>query len=169
MGFAPATKKLLERIYQFLTPLLLGIGVYVVYKQGKQIEAILLLLIGCVAIFYYWIKFFKMPATDANDVWPPFVSTCPDYLTLVSPFATGSTDAAESYCVDFVGISTRPNLMKKSNPDNLPKVTDPNFESYVFRLKGLVSTDPSVEDKTKDLCDMVRRRGLTWAHICDSP
>jgi len=169
MGFAPATKKLLERIYQFVAPLLLALGVYVVYKQGKQIEAILLALIGCAALFYYWIKFFKMPATEANDVWPPFVSTCPDYMTLISPYATGASDATESYCVDFVGVSLKPELMKKSNPDNPPKESDPDFESRVFRLKGLVSTDPRVADKTKELCDMVRRRGLTWAHICDAP
>ena len=162
MGFAPATKRLLERIYQFLTPLLLGIGVYVVYKQGKQIEAILLALVGCAAIFYYWIKFFKMPPSEANDVWPPFVSTCPDYLTLVT-----SPQSGESYCMDFVGVSLKPEVMRRANPQNLPTAADPDFESFVFRVQGATSNaDPS--DKTKELCSAVRRRGLTWAHICDA-
>jgi hypothetical protein len=163
MGFAPATKKLLERIYQFLTPLLLGLGVYVVYKQGKQIEAILLTIIGCAAIFYYWIKFFKLPPSEANDVWPPFVSTCPDYLTLVSPFSTGATDAV---CVDFVGVSLKPQSMVKSDPNKMPKVSDGDFEQKVFRLTG-VSNDPTVVDKTGAICANVKARGLTWAHICD--
>lgn len=163
MGFAPATKKLLERVYQFLTPVLLGLGVYVVYKQGKQIEAILLGLVGCAAIFYYWIKFFKLPPSEANDVWPPFVSTCPDYLTLASPSSTGFTD---SVCVDFIGISLKPDAMKKSDPDRMPQASDPDFEQKVFKLKG-VSGDPTVPDDSRVMCAAVKARGLTWAHICD--
>ena len=163
MGFAPATKKLLERVYQFVTPLLLGLGVYVVYKQGKQIEAILLALIGCAAIFYYWIKFFRLPPSEANDVWPPFVSTCPDYLTLASPVSTGD---AEAVCVDFIGVSLKPNLMGKSDPNKIPQVTDGDYESKVFRLSG-VSNDPTVPDKTVALCAQVKAKGLTWAHICE--
>ena len=163
MGFAPATKKLLERVYQFLTPLLLGLGVYVVYKQGKQIEAILLALIGCAAIFYYWIKFFRLPPSEANDVWPPFVSTCPDYLTLASPVSTGDREAV---CVDFIGVSLKPNLMAKSDPNKIPQVTDGDYEKKVFRLSG-VSNDPTVPDKTAALCEQVKAKGLTWAHICE--
>jgi hypothetical protein len=163
MGFAPATKKLLERVYQFVTPLLLGIGVYVVYKQGKQIEAILLAIIGCLAIFYYWIKFFRLPPSEANDVWPPFVSTCPDYLTLVSPF---STNANEAVCIDFVGVSLKPTIMKKSDPNKMPRAGDPEFEAHVFRLTG-ISDDPRTPDKTVAMCEQVKQRGLTWAHVCD--
>lgn len=165
MGFAPATKKLLERVYQFLTPLLLGLGVYIIYKQGKQIEAILVALVGCAAIFYYWIKFFKLPPSEANDVWPPFVSTCPDYLTLASPFSTGDKEAV---CVDFIGVSLNPGSMAKSNPNSMPKVSDPDYEQRIFRLTG-VSNDPSATDKTSEICAAVKARGLTWAHICDKP
>jgi hypothetical protein len=161
MGLAPATKKVVERIYQFVAPFLIGLGVYMVYKQGKQIEAVLLALIGFAAVFYYWIKFFKMPPSQANDVWPPFVSTCPDYLTLITSPSDG-----ESYCMDFVGVSLNPAMMKKTDPNNIPTTADPDFESYVFRVKGLTdNADPA--DKTRDLCNNVRRRGLTWAHICD--
>jgi len=162
MGFAPATKKLIERIYLFLAPILVGLGVYMVYKQGKQIEAVLLALVGFAAVFYYWIKFFKLPPTEANDVWPPFVSTCPDYLTLVASPAGG-----ESYCMDFVGVSLKPNVMKKTDPKTMPTEMDPDFESYVFRVRGLAE-NANKADKTKELCDTVRRRGLTWAHICDA-
>jgi hypothetical protein len=168
MGFAPATKKLLERVYQFTTPLLLGLAVYVIYKQGKQIEAILIALIGCAAIFYYWIKFFKLPPSEANDVWPPFVSTCPDYLTLASPMSTKDTEAV---CVDFIGVALpsakATNPLKKSDPNSFPTTADSDYESKVFRLSG-VSSDPTVPDKTKAICEQVGLRGLTWAHICDS-
>lgn len=162
MGLAPATKKLLERIYLFVAPILVALGVYMVYKQGKQIEAVLLALVGFAAVFYYWIKFFKLPPSEANDVWPPFVSTCPDYLTLVK-----SPDDDESYCMDFVGVSLKPALMKKTDPSAIPTSMDPDFESFVFRVKGLAE-NASGADKTRELCDNIRRRGLTWAHICDA-
>jgi len=162
MALAPRTKKMLERVYQIITPLLLGIGIYIVFKQGKQIEAVLLLLIGIAAIFYYWIKFFRIPRSEANDVWPPFVSTCPDYLTLVSPFATGDP---QSVCMDFIGVSLKPKVMVKTNPDKIPKASDPDFESKVFRLVGVNAQQGT--DNTVELCKNVRNRGLTWAHICD--
>ena len=160
MGFAPATKKLLERVYQFLTPLLLGLGVYIVFKQGKQIEAVLLLLIGCAAIFYYWIKFFKLPASEADDVWPPFVSTCPDYLTLVGPQATG---LANPVCMDFVGVSLNGGL-QKVDPRKVPQAVSAH---QYFDLKS-ASANPLADDRTVEMCAQVKTMGLTWAHICET-
>jgi hypothetical protein len=165
MAFSPATLKVLENVYWFVSAFLLGAGVYVTWKRNKQIEAVLLTIIGLAAIFYYWIKFFKLPPSEANDVWPPFVSTCPDYLTLASPFSTGDREAV---CVDFIGVSLTPGSMAKSDPNHMPKVSDPDYEQKVFRLTG-VSNDPTVKDKTGAICAAVKARGLTWAHICDKP
>ena len=69
--------------------------------------------------------------------------------------------------MDFVGVSLKPNVMKRTDPKTMPSAADPDFESYVFRVRGLAENAGSA-DKTKDLCDNVRRRGLTWAHICDA-
>jgi len=165
MGLSPETKKLTERVYQFLAPVLVGLGCYVVYKQGKQIEAVLLLLIGWSAIFYYWIKYFKLPSIDAQKPWPPFLSTCPDYLTLVSPESTGDSKAV---CMDFVGISTKPNTMYKANPNSIPqKNSNPDYNYYTFVVETPSSTgsDPTLVKNNN--CSNVKARGLTWAHVCD--
>jgi hypothetical protein len=167
MATAPATTNILQTVYQMVVPISMGICVYIVYKQGKQLEAVLLGLIGGIAIFYYWIKWFRAPVSVEDTIWPPFVSTCPDYLTLISPSATGTADPSNSYCVDFVGVSLNPTNMMKSDPNNPPQPSDPDFEAHVFKLNGLVSADPNSPDMTKELCATVLQRGLTWAHICD--
>jgi hypothetical protein len=163
MDKVPAKNKTMERIFQVVAYSSLFVGVYIVIKQGKQIEALLLFLIGMAAISYYWIKWFKVSKDAAALMWPPFISTCPDYLTLITP-----TDGSGAYCLDFVGISINPSIMMKSDPHNPPKASDPNFESMVFRLNGLTDPDPDSTSNTKSLCDSVRDRGLTWAHVCDS-
>ena len=164
MGFTPATRLLIERAYLFLTPILLGIGCYLLYKQGKQIESVLILLIGWSAIFYYWIKYFKIPSMTAQTQWPPFVSTCPDYLTLVSPNVTGATTAT---CMDFVGISMKPSAMFKADPNNIPTVSDPNFHYYSFVVETPSSTGNDATQVLADNCAAVKARGLTWIHVCD--
>jgi hypothetical protein len=167
MSATPASSSIFQIIYQTLMPVAVGVCVYVVYKQGKQLEAILLALIGGMAVFYYYLKWFKAPVSPEDVIWPPFVSTCPDYLTLISPSTTGAADPANSYCVDFVGVSMNPSLMKKSNPNNPPKPTDPDFEAHVFKLSGLAGANVNSPDMTTQLCASVLQRGLTWAHICD--
>ena len=145
-------------MYFFGVPILLGVGCYAIWKQGKPIEAILLGVIGLLAAFYYYIKFFMVGPT-AQDAWPPYVSTCPDYLTLIGTAATGDTMPV---CMDFIGValsgSTQP--LVKTDSRNIPKAASgAQYESQVFRVKGI--TDPDV------MCASVKARGLTWAHVCE--
>ena len=77
MAFSPATKKVLENVYWIVGAFLLGIGIYLTWKANKQIEAVLLTIIGFAALFYYWIKWFKVRAKEDN--WPPYINPCPDY------------------------------------------------------------------------------------------
>jgi hypothetical protein len=161
MGFSPATMKVLENVYWVATPFLLGIGVYITWKQNKQIEAVLLTIIGLAAIFYYWIKWFKIKSKD--DVWPPFISSCPDYLTLVSPQTTGDN---EPVCMDFVGVSRQPLVLKKAKVDQIPQSGDSDFESFVFRL-GKRAPTQTPEDFNKTLCLKVTSKGLSWAGVCE--
>ena len=161
MGFSPATMKVLENVYWVVTPFLLGIGVYITWKQNKQVEAVLLTIIGLAAIFYYWIKWFKVKSKD--DIWPPFISSCPDYLTLVSPTTTGDSEAV---CMDFVGVSRQPLVLKKAKVDQIPQSGDSDFESFVFRL-GKRAPNQTPEDFNKTLCLKVTSKGLSWAGVCE--
>lgn len=161
MGFAPATKKLVERVYQISIPIILLFICYVLLKQGKQVEATLILIIGLAAAVYYWIKFFKI-TTNTKKVWPPVINTCPDYLTQVNPSITGDN---KTVCMDFVGIalpkSKAPIL--RADPNNIPTVSTQNYLEYVFT----VPKEDTTEEQAVTLCNQVRMRGLTWAHVCD--
>jgi len=161
MAFSPATMKVLENVYWVVSAFLLGIGVYIIWKQNKQIEAVLLTIIGLTAIFYYWIKWFKVKSKD--DIWPPYVSPCPDYLTLVAPQTTGAADAV---CMDFVGVSRQPLVFKKAKANQIPQSSDADFEEFIFRLEKRGS-GMTPEDYNKAVCLKVQSKGLSWAGVCE--
>jgi len=161
MAFSRATMKVLENIYWFVTPFFLGICVYLHWKGNKQVEAILLTIIGAAAIFYYWIKWFKTPTKD--DIWPPVITPCPDYLTLVSPASTGGD---EPVCMDFVGVSRQPQVFKKAKYDQIPQATDVDFETFTFTLDKRGQND-SVADYNSKVCLKVASKGLTWQGVCE--
>ncbi len=160
MAFTPATMVILERVYLFFTTFFLGIGIYLIYKQHKQVEAVLLTIIGGSAIFYYWIKFFKIKQPDS--VWPPYISPCPDYLSLVSPGVTGDSSPV---CMDFVGVTTMPLVFKMTQRDAIPKVTDKGYDDRVFKVPTRGNMKP--EEHSKAICDKVKSLGLTWEGVCE--
>jgi hypothetical protein len=161
MGFSPATMKVLENVYWVVTSFLLGIGVYITWKQNKQVEAVLLTIVGLAAIFYYWIKWFKVKSKD--EIWPPYINPCPDYLTLVSPQTTGAPAAV---CMDFVGVSRQPLVFKKAKSDQIPQVGDSDFSSFAFTLDKRTS-DMTPDDYNKAVCLKVQSMGLSWAGVCE--
>ena len=161
MAFSPATMKVLENVYWVVSSFLLGIGIYIIWKQNKQVEAVLLTIIGLAAIFYYWIKWFKVKGKE--DIWPPYISPCPDYLTLVAPQTTGATEAV---CMDFVGVSRQPLVFKKAKPEQIPQSGDADFEQFVFRLDKRTGNE-TPEDYNKKVCLKVQSKGLSWAGVCE--
>ena len=161
MALSPDTLKILENVYWFLSSAFVGIIAYVNWKMNKQIEAVLLFIIGAAAIFYYWIKWFKIPNTD--DDWPPYVSPCPDYLTLVGPETTG---ADKPVCMDFVGVSTQPMVLKRTNPKQIPQASDSDFSEFAFIVE-LPTPEQTQEDYNKTTCLKVQSKGLTWEGVCE--
>ena len=66
----------------------LGIG-YVLYKLNFQIASVLVFLGAVIALFYYYVKWFQLPSQ--NNTWPPYTTSCPDFLTLVDPGTSSGT------------------------------------------------------------------------------
>jgi hypothetical protein len=161
MAFSPETMKILENVYWFVCAFLLGAGIYVVWKQNKQVEAVLLTIIGGAAIFYYWIKWFKI--VDKSNLWPPYVNPCPDYLTLVTPEATGAPDHV---CMDFVGVSSEPNMLRKTDPNKIPQASDGDFENYSFKVEK-TRPNETPDAYNKRVCLQVQSKGLSWAGVCE--
>jgi len=161
MAFSPGTMAILEKVYWFVGAFFLGIGIYLTWKKNKQVEAVLLTIIGAAALFYYWIKWFKVKSKD--DLWPPYISSCPDYLTLVSPDMTGDSKAV---CLDFVGVSRQPNVFKKSDSTKIPQASDPDYQSYIY---AMTTRDSKMSDAeyNKAVCLSDQSKGLSWFGVCE--
>lgn len=161
MALSPVTKRIFEAIHWIFSCMVLGVIVYLAWKAQKHVEAILLTIIGISAIFYYWIKWFKIP--DPEEDWPPVINPCPDYLTLVAPDATGDSVPV---CVDFVGVSTLPQVLKKANPKAIPQASDADYGDYVFEVDKS-KPNQSEADYNTQICLKVQSKGLSWAGVCE--
>jgi hypothetical protein len=161
MALSPETKRILEAVHWIFSCMVLGVIVYLSWKAHKQVEAVLLTIIGISAIFYYWIKWFKVP--DPDEDWPPVINPCPDFLTLVAPDSTGDS---KPVCMDFVGVSIQPMLMKKASPKSIPQAADADYNDFIFVVdkSGEQQTDAEYNSQ---LCLKVQSKGLTWAGVCE--
>jgi len=161
MAFSPGTMRILEQIYWFVGAFLLGIGIYLIWKKNKQVEAVLLTIIGAAALFYYWIKWFKIKSKGA--MWPPYISSCPDYLTLVSGDATGDS---KPVCMDFVGVTRQPNVFRKADPSQIPQASDSDYQSYIFTMPTRTAEQDNAAYNSV-VCLNVQSKGLSWFGVCE--
>jgi hypothetical protein len=111
---------------------------YKLFTTDHAITGVLWLILGFILIYIMY--FFYFPPGDPGSSWPPYISTCPDYLTSVNP----------SVCMDFVGLNS-PHL-KQADPAHMPQPSDANYSQYVFDPRG------SKADKTHK----AQQYGLTW-------
>ena len=111
---------------------------YLLFQTDRSITGILWLILGSMLIYVMYNVYF--PAGDPESHWPPYVSSCPDYLTLIAPNA----------CVDYVGLGSR--NLRMADPKNPPAVTD---MQYVFNSSG------SLAEKAK----RATQYGLGWEGI----
>ena len=90
---------------------------YILYNNmNKPVAGTLVFIGGFIALYFYYVKWFIVDS--ARRDWPPFQSTCPDFLTLVPPGSGYAGKSDEFKCVDFVGVSMNGRL-KKASPDQL--------------------------------------------------
>ena len=118
-------------------------------NKGRPFLAVLGGLGFMALLWMYYIRWFISPSQFTYPTWPPYLSSCPDYLTFM-----GTDPATGKYqCVDFIGVSRR-NGMKKSDPLVPPS---PGQSDYIFL------TNPSDTNATK--CNAAQGKGLSWAGI----
>ena len=91
---------------------------YLLFATNRAIAGIMWLIFGFILLFIMYPVYF--PFGDPGSQWPPYVSACPDYLTMIRPGA----------CVDYVGLGSG---LGKSDP-NLP--TADSDASKVFDSTG---------------------------------
>lgn len=112
--------------------------VYMLFKTGRSLAAIIWLIFGFILIYLFYPVYF--PRGDPGSHWPPYISACPDYLTRLAPDA----------CVDYVGLNSP--LLRRADPANPPAITD---SQYVFNSAGTVSQKAA----------RAQQYGLSWEGI----
>lgn len=156
--FAATMKKISKYLFWIIGAILVIGSAYVLYNtMNRPVAGVLVFLAGVLALFFYYTKWFVL-AEKAN-VWPPFQTPCPDYLTLMSPGANlqggdGSQMKDKYKCLDFVGVS-RNGLLKRANPESANMQI--NQPEYAFNV------DPTMSRAA--LQDNANRYGLTWSTL----
>jgi hypothetical protein len=154
MAISKRTLDFLARIY---TPIAFGLLIFFVYvaltgtyldTQGRPFLAIGGGLFIAALFWMFYVRWFVAASQFTYPTWPPYLSSCPDYLTFM-----GTNSAGEMMCVDFVGVSRR-NGLKKSDPLLPPR---PEEKDYIFFTK--------TTDTQQKKCNAALGKGLSWAGI----
>lgn len=138
MAVSKSTLSLLKSLYWVVLTAVHLYMCYLLFSSDRAVAGVLWLIFGFVLIYIMYFVYF--PAGDPGSSWPPYVTTCPDYLTSVSKTA----------CMDFVGLNT--SHVKKADPNHMPVPSDATYSQYVFNPTG------SLADKT----NRAQQYGLTW-------
>lgn len=138
MAFSERTLTFMKWIYWIVLIGGLLYSCYLMFTNGRAITGVLWLIMGFFLIYIMYPVYF--PPGDPGSQWPPYLTACPDYLTLIAPNA----------CVDYVGLGSP--LLKKADPAFPPS---PNDSNYVFNSAGTVAQKAS----------KAQQYGLSWDGI----
>ena len=141
MAVSSNTLKFIKGLYWVLFTAIHLFVCYKLFLAEHVITCVLWFVFGFILIFAMYFIYF--PQVESDSSWPPYVSTCPDYLSVVSPTA----------CMDFVGINSA--ILKKADPKNMPPLTSPESAKYIFNPVG------NVAEKARK----AQQYGLTWEGI----
>jgi hypothetical protein len=153
-----------KRLYWVVGIIALVLVCMLLFKQNKQIASVLVFMGGIIALYFYYIKWFLIP--EAHPGWPPYVTPCPDFLTLIDPGDPSTGKPGK--CIDYVGVSANGRL-KKIDPASadISMQTEPG--DYIFEI-NTKDRDPATGEmkdvSKKDICDQVDNMGLVWISMC---
>jgi len=111
---------------------------YILFTTNRAISGVLWLILGFILLGIMYPVYF--PPGNPGSQWPPYISGCPDYMTMIAP----------NFCVDYVGLHS--GIIKKSSPNTPPATSD---TTRVFNSSG------SVAQKASNAQQM----GLSWEGI----
>jgi hypothetical protein len=138
MAVSKSALKLMKSLYWIILSAAQLYVCYLLFTTSRPIAGILWLIFGFMLIYIMYPVFF--PAGDPGSSWPPYITACPDYLTLLSKNA----------CVDFVGLNSA--QLKKSDPANPPGPAD---TQYIFNPSGNMAQKAA----------KAQQYGLSWEGI----
>ena len=136
MALSKNTLTLVKSLYWIIFTVIHLYICYILFSTSRAITGILWLILGFILIYVMYAVYF--PA-GADNKWPPYITACPDYLTLIRP----------NQCADFVGLNS---LLKRSDPANPPA---PGDSAHIFDSSG------SVQQKAA----RAQQYGLSWEGV----
>jgi hypothetical protein len=125
-------------MYWILLGFILLYTCYLLFQSGRAITGVLFFIFGSMLLYMMYKYYF--PPGDPSSQWPPYITACPDYLTLIAPNA----------CADYVGLHTP--ILQQSDPTHPPAPTD---TKHVFSATG------TVHEKAAK----AQQYGLSWEGI----
>lgn len=147
-------------ILYILFSVVIGVGGTYYMIQGERTLGAFLYFVGSVLILtFYGLRWFtgdslKITRYDSKS-WPPFVNTCPDFLSVYERTAAG-TNKKEKICVDLVGVAEG-GIQKLTDPANVSN------DNFVFKLH----MEKKGADRIKALCQECRLKKVTWEGVYD--
>jgi len=145
--------------------LYIALGIFVVAggcmklnNMGNMYGAVLFGFAAVALFVLYGLRWFGADNSIFSSTpvsWPPYINTCPDYLTYYE--RTKADGSKEKTCIDTLGVS-RNNYMKR-----FPEGGDaPDDASYYFNLATSASDQAG---KNREYCQRAVVAGLTWEGI----
>lgn len=138
MAFSGTTLTLMKSLYWILGLFVHLYICYLLFMNNRPIAGLLWLILGVMLLWLLFPVYF--PYGDPGSHWPPYIRSCPDYLTLIAPNA----------CVDYSGLNSP--VLKPSDPANPPS---PGDTQHVFDSSGSASQKAA----------RAQQYGLTWEGI----
>jgi hypothetical protein len=126
-------------------------------KLSSQPMAAVIFFAGALAVcVIYGLRWFSKSGllSQAPVNWPPFINTCPDYLTFYQRTVNG---AKVDTCVDMIGVSKNGGL-KPFPKDGV----EPTQNEFYFDISSKES-DPL--KRYNDMCQRAMAVGLTWEGV----
>jgi hypothetical protein len=145
-------------VLYILFSLVIGLGGTYTLMQNDRGLAAFLFFIGSVLILtFYGLRWFTgkslNPSRYSTDSWPPFVNTCPDFLSV---YERSVGRRKEQVCVDLIGVAEG-GIQKLVDPANV------NNDNFVFKLH----MDKTGADRMKALCNECKLKKVTWEGVYD--
>lgn len=144
--------------YVIFSILAIFAGIKYFYDANRNIAAAIYFIGALTLLIVFGRRWFEggdAVFSNAEKKWPPFINTCPDYLTFHLRDVSGA--AAKRTCIDKIGVSTN---------GALPIYSENNMsqDATYFSLDTTASTP---EGKLAELCARAIEKGLTWEGVTD--
>jgi hypothetical protein len=133
-------------------------GTMKLYNDQMVAAGVFFLGSGAIAVLYglRWFSSSNSIFSQAPVTWPPFMNTCPDYLTYYEVDTNGTKVKT---CIDTVGVSKNGNMPKWISSTSSPySATSTSYFSLDTK-----SNDPEL--RKQELCFRAVQAGLTWEGI----